>query len=112
MDNDIKVKGSVLIIKLAGEIDHHSSGDLRDKIDKAYERFACKQIIFDFTQVTFMDSSGIGMVIGRYKNAEKQGGAVYITGMNDEIKRIYNISGLSKIVKNYATVEEAERQIG
>ena len=105
------IKGKALYIPLAGEIDHHSAENLRERIDHAFENSNCKQMIFDFTEVTFMDSSGIGMVIGRYKNAEKRGGTVALVGMKPELTRIYQISGLAKIIASYPSLDEAERQI-
>ena len=105
-------KGKALYIQLEGEIDHHSAGGLRERIDMAFDPTDCRQIIFDFSDVTFMDSSGIGMIIGRYKNAKKRGGTVTIAGMSPEIGRIFQISGLAKIIDSYASVNEAERALG
>ena len=105
------IKDLVLLVTLSGEIDHHSAEEIRSRIDRAYERSACKHIIFDFTRVTFMDSSGIGMMIGRYKHTEKRAGSLLIAGMSEELKRIYHISGLAKIAKCYNSVEEAELSV-
>ena len=107
----VQVQGAALTLELSGEIDHHSAAELRDKVDKAYERSGCKHIVFDFTDVAFMDSSGIGMIIGRYKNAEKRGGQVALAGMCREVQRIFDISGLSKIARAYATPAEAVREL-
>ena len=101
-------RGKTLYITLEGEIDHHSAVGLREKIDAAFEPTDCLKIIFDFKGVTFMDSSGIGMIIGRYKNANKRGGTVAIAGMSQEVGRIFQISGLAKIITSYASVEDAE----
>lgn len=109
MDASINTKGDILTVALCGELDHHSSEELRDKIDKSFERSGCKHMVFDFSQVTFMDSSGIGMMIGRYKNTEKRGGFLSVAGMNNDLQRIYQISGLAKIIKAFPTVYEAER---
>ena len=102
-------KGKSLYIKLEGEIDHHNAQPIRESIDKAFEPTDCTQMVFDFSSVTFMDSSGIGMIIGRYKDAKKRGGTVAIAGMTPEILRIFQISGLAKIIDSYATVEDAEK---
>ena len=104
-------RGKILYIKLEEEIDHHSVQALRMKIDRALEPTDCRQMILDLGGVTFMDSSGIGMIIGRYKNARKRGGTVAIVNMSPEISRIYQISGLAKIIDSYATVEEAEEAL-
>jgi len=108
MKMDIKQKSKTLYIQLEGEIDHHSAQGLRERIDQSFEPTDCKQIVFDFSRVTFMDSSGIGMIIGRYKNAKKRGGTVSIVGMNSEVGRLFQIAGLAKIVDSYATYEEME----
>ncbi|MDL2248955.1 anti-sigma factor antagonist, partial [Tyzzerella sp. OttesenSCG-928-J15] len=66
-----------------------------------------KNVVFDFSKVTFMDSSGIGMIIGRYKLVEKKGGSAAICSMAPEIKKLFDISGLGKIINHYADSKEA-----
>ena len=105
-------KGKTLYIQMSGEIDHHSTVGLRVEVDRAFERSGCRDIVFDFSEVTFMDSSGIGLVIGRYKNAQERGGSVAIAGMRPEMARIYQISGLAKIITSYSSVSEAQKAIG
>jgi len=107
MGISMEVMGSTLVAWPDCEIDHHSAERLRVQIDAAFEKSSCRHIILDFSQVRFMDSSGIGMIIGRYKNAEKRGGKLYITGMNQDMGRIFGISGLAKIITRTDTVEEA-----
>ncbi|MCL2399431.1 MAG: anti-sigma F factor antagonist [Defluviitaleaceae bacterium] len=107
-----KHSGKALYIQLEGEIDHHTTKGLKEKIARAFEPTDCRQMIFDLSRVTFMDSSGIGMIIGRYKNAQERGGTVAITGMNPGIERIFQISGLAKIINSYASVEDAEKALG
>lgn len=109
MDVQIKINNNCLLVTMGGELDHHSSEEAREKVDKFFERSGCRNIIFDFTRVTFMDSSGIGMIIGRYKNTEKCGGILSIVGMNDELSRIFHLSGLAKIVRCYASLADAEQ---
>ena len=67
MDLKFKRKNKTLIILIAGEIDHHSSKELRSKTESALEQMGGRNIIFGFQEVTFMDSAGIGVMIGRYK---------------------------------------------
>jgi stage II sporulation protein AA (anti-sigma F factor antagonist) len=111
MNIQINQNGAVCVVNISGDIDHHNADILRDKIDNYYERSACRHVVFDFNGVTFMDSSGIGLIIGRYKNTEKRGGSLSIAGMNDETRRIYQISGLAKIIRAYDSVEEAQRNL-
>lgn len=112
MDIKIYLQNGILFAKLTGELDHHSSEDVRQAVDASFERSNCKYVVFDFSGVTFMDSSGIGVIIGRYKNAEKRGGQLAVTGMNGVMQRIFKISGLEKIVKSYITADEAEKAMG
>ncbi len=100
-----------LVIKIEGDIDHHTSEEIREKIDRDYFREKAKNIVFELSSVSFMDSSGIGMLIGRYKNIEKQGGQVAICNVSENIERIFNMSGLQKIIKCYTTLDEALKEI-
>lgn len=100
-----------LIIKITGEIDHHTSEMIRDKIDKEFKRNNAKNIIFDFSEINFMDSSGIGVIMGRYKSADQLGGKIAIAGANPSLNRIFNISGLYKIVNLYDNVEKAIKNL-
>jgi len=108
---NLQVAGNALIAKPNCEIDHHSAERMRGQIDAAFDNSSCRHIIFDFAGVNFMDSSGIGMIIGRYKNAEKRGGKLALAGMNDEMARIFQISGLAKIITRTTTVEEAQQNL-
>ena len=108
----MKVDERILIATLGGELDHVQAERLRGQIDAAYDKSPCKHIIFDMGAVTFMDSSGIGMVIGRYKNAEKRGGQLALVNMTDSIRRLYEVSGLSKIVLRAQTLDGALSLLG
>lgn len=96
-----------LIIKLHGELDHHSSEYIREKIDAEIMIKNPKNIIFDMGNLSFMDSSGIGVIIGRYKLITYSGGKVAIVNLKPQIKRIYEICGLKKIIPNYSTARNA-----
>ena len=65
-----------------------------------------KNIVFDFKNIRFMDSSGIGVIIGRYKKISSEGGKVSVVNVNDKIKKIFNLSGMNKIINIYDTYEE------
>jgi len=111
MRASFKVAGRTLIVSPAGEIDHHSSTFLREKIDSETQRENAKNIIFDFSNVGFMDSSGIGLIIGRYKLTSAIGGICAICSMDDALRRIFDISGLKKIIETYKNVDEALAQL-
>jgi stage II sporulation protein AA (anti-sigma F factor antagonist) len=107
MQLNLKTINKTLIVSAFGEIDHHTSEDVRDKIDRYIDASSAKNIIFDFTGVSFMDSAGIGVIIGRYKKISPLGGKFAITGANAQVKRIIEISGILKIARYYDNVDIA-----
>lgn len=102
--------GNALIVKIKGDIDAESVKRFRNRIDVEYDCASAKDIIFDMTNVNFMDSTGIGMIIGRYKKAALLNGSVKIVGASERMKRIITLSGLGKIVKIYESCDAATRK--
>lgn len=102
---------NILIVDLSGELDHNSAEEVRVKIDDRIDRDNIEKIILNFSGVNFMDSSGIGAVLGRYKKISNKGGQLFIAESNKNVNRIFELAGLYKIIKNYNTVDEAVRCI-
>jgi len=100
-------RNRILIVKMKGEIDHCSSKEITNKIDREYKRLNSKNMIFDLSGVTFMDSSGIGIIMGRYKNVVSNGGKVGAACICNELMKIFELSGLFKIIKYYENIEQA-----
>ena len=98
MEIQFSEKDNHLIVAPIGEIDHHNSMSLRTNIEKLFNRGTNKHIIFDFAGVTFMDSSGIGVLIGRYRELKKTGGHVYVINVSPECKPLFGVSGLFRII--------------
>lgn len=96
-----------LIIRLNGELDHHNAVRIREKADKLIDRKNIKHIIFDFTATSFMDSAGIGVIMGRYRKVIFIGGKIAVAGVNMAVDRILKISGLYKIIEKFDNVESA-----
>ncbi|MGL5149587.1 MAG: anti-sigma F factor antagonist [Clostridium sp.] len=96
-----------LVVSLIGELDHHSAEEVRVRVDDRIQREEVKKVILDFSGVTFMDSSGIGVVVGRYKKINAKGGTLCVADINKSVKRVFELAGLLKIIKNYETVKEA-----
>ncbi|WP_331721842.1 anti-sigma F factor antagonist [Alkalithermobacter thermoalcaliphilus] len=107
MDRNYTVDGRNLIVELHGELDHHVAEEIREEIDAAINQNSIKNVIFNFKNINFMDSSGVGVVIGRYRIVSKLGGKVAITNLNPQVKRILDLSGMNKIIQIYDTCEEA-----
>lgn len=100
-----------IIVTLQGELDHHSSEEVRTRVDDILDREGYKTLIFNFSGVNFMDSSGIGAVIGRYKKMSLRGGKVCLTNVKPNVKRIFELSGMFKIISLYEDLDEALRNI-
>lgn len=88
----------LLLIKITEEIDHCLADKIRRKVDNEITRYMPRKTIFDFSRVTFMDSAGIGMIIGRYKMMKLIGGSLEIQNVNQNAKKILEMSGILKII--------------
>lgn len=96
-----------LVVALMGELDHHSAEEVRVKIDDRIDRDNITKVILNFSGVTFMDSSGIGVVIGRYKKMQNRNGSLCIAEINRTVNKVFEISGMYKIIKAYSSIDEA-----
>ena len=88
----------LLQFRITEEIDECEVKKIRRRADYEIERFMPREVIFDFDSVTFMDSAGIGMVIGRYKQASMLGGKTFVVNLSDSVKKIFRMSGVLKII--------------
>ncbi|WP_270739886.1 STAS domain-containing protein [Massilioclostridium coli] len=104
MEVKIELTGQVMTAYLSGEIDHHSIRPVREEIDRFAEGAIPKLLLLDFTDVTFMDSSGIGLVMGRYKLLKSMGGEVKVTNPTPHIKKVMHLAGLDRL----AVIEDKE----
>ena len=103
--------GNCLVFFLTDDLDHHMAKGFREISDTLIENEQVKNIIFDFKDVGFMDSSGIGMLMGRYKKVMFSGGRAAVTNVGEVVNRIFLLSGLYKIIDKYDTVDEALEQL-
>jgi stage II sporulation protein AA (anti-sigma F factor antagonist) len=99
MSIKLSVKGEVVTAYLGGELDHHSAREMREAIDNAIEMNIPSLLVLDFSGVTFMDSSGIGLVMGRYRNLIKSGAELHITGAPPQIHKMLKLAGIEKLAK-------------
>ena len=97
MSVQIDFQDETLLCQLNGEIDHHTALPCRIQIDDKIENCRPKTVILDFSDVSFMDSSGIGLVMGRYKILSELGGNLEITGLSDNSYRVMRLAGLDRI---------------
>ena len=91
----LKKNGDVLAAYLEGEIDHHTANLLRERIDAAITSGSINVLILDFTAISFMDSSGVGLILGRYRLMTALGGSLLVQSAPPNIKRMLAIAGIT-----------------
>ena len=90
----------VITVSPTGELDHFLAENMRNAIDAQVIRSGARILVFDMSDITLMDSSGIGMLIGRYKFMKRRGGKVRVRGMERQVERVFKMSGLNQIIAN------------
>lgn len=98
---DIKLEniGTTLVVKIEGEIDHHTAPMLREKVDRELNSKNIVNLVLDFDGVSFMDSSGIGVIAGRYKEIHARGGKVMIIRVKPQVDKILELSGMKTLLE-------------
>ena len=100
MECEYKVNGIELRIVLPRELDHHVASQIREETDLLVSTYHIRRIIFDFKATNFMDSSGIGVILGRYRNAAFSGGKIVGENANQRITKLLTMAGLSLILQS------------
>ena len=96
-----EVQENCLTIFLPGELDHHNAEEIRKRSDYLIDQNHIRYVIFDFTDTTFMVSSGIGVIMGRYKRIYMLGGEVCAVHTSERMKKILTMSGVTRIMQIY-----------
>ena len=91
-------KGEELVVHVGGEIDHHSAVEVRTEVDARIIATSPKRVLLELSAVDFMDSSGIGLIMGRYARMQKLGGVLKLKNPSDRVERICRLAGLERIV--------------
>lgn len=94
---DITYENGVVTAALYGEIDHHIAPKIRSEIDARCESARPSRLVLDFSKVGFMDSSGIGLVMGRYRMISLLGGRLEVVNIPQNLKKIFVLSGLERL---------------
>ena len=92
------IQEKLLIFKITEEIDECKVKNIRRRADYEIERFMPKRVVFDFDSVTFMDSAGIGLIIGRYKFTNMLGGKLEVANLTQSVRKIFEMSGILKLI--------------
>ena len=95
---EIKYNDSTVKIKLIGEIDHHSARTVREEIDKEIFLRRAKTVMIDLSGIDFMDSSGLGLILGRYTNVNQLGGKLKLVNPSKSVMKILELAGTEKMI--------------
>lgn len=92
------IEERILVFEIVEELDHHTCEIIRRRADYEIQRFMPRKVIFDFNRVVFMDSAGIGLVIGRYKTVTALGGSLEMINVSSKLRRVFEMSGILNII--------------
>ena len=96
---EIEKKGDTLVVTLCGEIDHHSAVSIRNKIDNEICESGARKTVLDLSSINFMDSSGLGLIMGRYALMQRLGGELTLKNPNERVLKIFELAGLGRLIK-------------
>ncbi len=111
MKINIAEKNNFLIFRIYGELDMNTVPEFKEKIEKAMQEKNIANIILNLQNMNFIDSTGVGALLGRYKKIKKINGEMIIVGVNERVKSIFKISGIYNLLKFYTTEKETFSQI-
>ncbi|MCU6710098.1 anti-sigma F factor antagonist [Paenibacillus sp. J5C_2022] len=98
---------NMLIVRLHGELDHHTANIVRFKMEEALVRHNAHHVILSLKHLQFMDSSGLGVILGRYKQVKGKGGRMVVCDVNPNVRRLFELSGLFKIIEEHDSERSA-----
>lgn len=98
MEYNLERNEGKLTVAMPKEVDHHCANQIRMEADLLIDTYRVRKLIFDFSHTEFMDSSGIGVIIGRSRNMEFLGGQVIAENMNQRVEQIFRVAGLHKLI--------------
>ncbi|SDF25287.1 anti-sigma F factor antagonist [Sporolituus thermophilus] len=101
------VKQGFLIVRISGELDMHVADEFRRQVDNALDATGLKNILLSFENVTFIDSSGLGVILGRYKRISASGGKMLAACLQPQVAKIFELAGLLNIIRTYDSETEA-----
>lgn len=106
------IKKNRLVIRLDGELDQSNVDTLKKKVCEIMKKYSIVNLVINLEKLTFMDSTGIGFIIGRYGEVKRKGGSIVICSMNETIVKIFNLSGLKRICSVANSEINADKILG
>ncbi|AKO94028.1 MULTISPECIES: anti-sigma F factor antagonist [Priestia] len=108
---ECEVKDSVLLVRLKGELDHHTAEELRTRITGLLQKDV-NHIVLNLADLSFMDSSGLGVILGRYKQIKSAGGEMVVCAISPAVHRLFEMSGMFKIIRLEQSEQKALTTLG
>ena len=114
MNKEMKlgITNNTLVVKFIGDVDNLVCDTYKNKLETIINENKYKKVIMDFSNVTFIDSSGLGLILGRYNQLKKHNGTLYMTGVSKQAEKIFNIAGIWTIMDRYENLEQALKTVG
>lgn len=114
MNKEMKlgIANEALVVKFIGDVDNLVCEPYKNRLETLINENKYKKVIMDFSCVTFIDSSGLGLILGRYNQLKKYNGTLYICGLNKQTEKIFNIAGIWTIIDKYDSIEHALKTVG
>lgn len=109
---EFKREAACLFVCLKGDLDLHSVGEIREAVDNKLRQRGIRTLLIDLSQVPFMDSSGLGFILGRYRHLREKGGQVVLTAPGPQVRRVLELAGVRRIIKIYDSKKAAYRAQG
>jgi len=106
----LEEREGVLVARVSGELDAQNAAEFRQKLEHGLLKSGALNLVLDLARVSFIDSSGLGVILGRYKELKPRGGKVLIAEARPKVLRILELSGLFKLVEVCSSVEVAEEK--
>lgn len=107
MDLELEYREGVLFVRPGGEVDIRVTDDLRSILEDSLGKNSVNHLVFNLSRVSFIDSSGLGVILGRYKRLAQQGGRVSLVAPQPQVRRVLVLSGLLTVLKEYSSEEDA-----
>lgn len=105
------MKQGVLVVRLEGEFDVCGANEFRTLVDESLETTGTKYILLNMQGITFIDSSGLGVILGRYKQIAQLGGKILVVHLEPQVQRIFELAGLMKIFEIHESEDQALEQL-
>lgn len=112
LDLDMELKQDTLLVRLQGELDLSVADVFRKSLEDGLDKNHVKHLVVNLSRVSFIDSSGLGVILGRYKRLSHQGGRVSLVGAQPQVRRVLSLSGLLTVMKECVSEEEALARVG